>query len=93
MILTNVGILKAIKAGSLHISDLESQDPTKRPFNTTSVDLHLGEDISCLKAGPTAFDLTKPGVAQYLHSNSRHHKITREQPYALKPNDFVLAQT
>ena len=93
MILTNVGILKAIKAGTLYISGLENQDPTQRPFNTTSVDLCLGDAISCPKEGPAAFDLRKPGVAQYLQSNSRHHTITEEQPYPLKPNNFVLAQT
>ena len=93
MILTNVEILKAIKAGNLKINGLEGGDPSKRPFNTTSVDLCLGDAISCPKEGPTAFDLTKAGIAQYLFANSDNHKITEAQPYALRPNVFILAQT
>ncbi len=93
MILTNVAILKAIKAGNLAIDGLVGLDPSKSPFNTTAVDLSLGDSISVPNSGPAAFDLRKPGIATYLHDNSKHHALLDSQPYPLAPQQLVLGQT
>lgn len=94
MILGNTEILEAIKAGRLKIGDLTgNEDPGQQPFNTTSIDLHLNDQISVLQVAPAAFDLRKPGISKFLSDNSKSHKTTLEQPFTLRPGDFVLAST
>jgi dCTP deaminase len=93
MILTNIDILAAIEAGDLKIDGLAGRDPSQPPFNTTSVDLTLGEALSMPIALPLALDLSKTGIASYLQRNSTHYTITQAQPYALKPMQFLLGQT
>ena len=42
MILSNLGILAAMKADRLKIENLAGLDPSRKPFNTSSVDLQAG---------------------------------------------------
>lgn len=94
MILSNTAILEAIKAGRLKIGELTGdEDPGQPPFNTTSIDLHLNDRISVIQPTPAAFDLRKSGISKFLSDNSKRHKATLEQPFTLKPGDFVLAIT
>jgi dCTP deaminase len=93
MILSNVEILQAIDNGEIRIEPLEDRDPGKKPFNTTSIDLRLGAQISIPKRAPAAFDLRSEGIAQFLAANSTHFTISHNQPYCLPPNQFVLGRT
>lgn len=93
MILSNTEILRAIKEGYLVIGEISGdENPGLEPFNTSSVDLHLSEEISKPKKGPVAFDLRNPGLPQYLKSNSDPFTLTDSQPYALDPGQFLIAQ-
>ncbi len=94
MILSNVDILHGLKDGSFSIDPFPGEDPGKPPFNTSSVDLRLGEEILVLeKIDPVQLDLRKPGIAHFLHKNSKHIPITERQPFTLIKGDFVLGTT
>ena len=94
MILSNNEILKAVKAGDIRIGALTGDEPSSvPPFNTTSIDLCLGDTVSIPKDGPAAFDMRKKGIAQFLSDHSEKYKITESQPFNLKPQTFVLANT
>jgi dCTP deaminase len=95
MILSNVEILRAIADGRLEIGDLKgAEDPGNPPFNTTAIDLHLGNTIAVPRKAPAAFDLRQSGlIRQYQSINSDRLNITEQQPYCLVPNTLVLANT
>jgi len=94
MILSNQEILQAIQAGDLQIGELTgNENPGEPPFNTTSIDLHLADEISKLKAGPAAIDLTQSGLANFLQSNSEPILISPNLPFRLDPGDFLIAKT
>lgn len=94
MILGNTKILQAIREGYLKIGDLTgNENPSLKPFNTSSVDLHLSDAISKPRKSPAAFDLRKPGLKDFLKSNSDSFNITESQPYSLEPGQFLIAQT
>jgi dCTP deaminase len=67
------------------------------PFDTHSVDLKLGVDLSIPEAGAFQFDLMqKVPLAPTIHRNARHVKLnelSEEFPFILKPNQFVLGKT
>jgi dCTP deaminase len=95
MILSNVEIHKAIDEGRLIITP----DPQPRnceetgcPYDTTSVDLHLGRALSIPRSGPFNYDLRHPGIATFLSRNSDHFEIP-EAGYVLEPKVFVLGRT
>ena len=98
MLLCNVEIQAAQDAGRLVIdpepSPRRPESGRECPYDTHSVDLTLGDEISILEAAPFAFDLTTPGVlAAFMSRNSRTIRITREQPFRLEPVRFVLGMT
>jgi dCTP deaminase len=94
MILSNVEILKAIKRGEIILQSLSPDaDPGRPPFNTTSLDLRLGTEIAVPKSGPVTLNPARGGIAQYLANNSDPFTITKQQPYVLKPNQFILGRT
>ena len=94
MILSNVEIVKCLNEKIFSIAPLESLDPTKAPFNTTAVDLRLGDEIIIPhKSLPASIDLTKSGIANFLKANSKTIKITPDQPFTLKPHSLILANT
>lgn len=94
MILSNVEIASALSRGDLVIDPSpDISDPACAPFNTTSIDLRLGDVVSVPRHGAVTMSPAKGGIAKYLASNSENFKITRQQPYKLEPNQFVLART
>lgn len=94
MILSNVEIICCLKQKLFSIEPLAGEDPEKPPFNTSAVDLRLGDEVLIpSNNSPVQLDLRKPGIAQFWAKNSRQLKITDDQPYSLKPNVLVLAKT
>ncbi|MBW1615017.1 MAG: dCTP deaminase [Deltaproteobacteria bacterium] len=94
MILSNTEIIKGVQNKSFSIDPLAGNDPGKAPFNTSAVDLRLGDTIRTLnKDIPAQLDLTKGSIAQFLANNSKLHNLTKEQPFSLEPNKLVLANT
>ncbi len=92
MILSNVEILKAIKSGGVVIDPFPTgMKPKKPPFNTSSVDLKLGSIITIPKAA--SFALRQKHIGDFLKNNSKELILTRNQPFILKPKQFVLAKT
>lgn len=97
MILSNVEIHRAIDAGRIRIQP----EPTPRtkdgtgdcPYQTTAVDLRLGNEISYFKQLPITIDLRRGGFADLFGPNSESYTLTEEQPYVLQPNRLVLAKT
>jgi len=96
MILSNVEILRCIEKGSISIEPLNGKDPSKPPFNTSSVDLHLGDIIRVPNPTPSVvadFMNSSAPITDYLTNNSSKIQITNDQPYRLKPLKLVLGQT
>lgn len=93
MILSNVELISAIKQGTLRIEGIAGTDPTRPPFNTTSVDLRLGPNVSVPKKQAVALDLRNGSIASFFASNSERYVATEHQPYQLRPGQFILAQT
>lgn len=97
MILSNTSIVEAIKSGRLKIDPSPPLDPGARPpFNTSAIDLTLGDEVSVPVEGPRPFvvDLTKGKFAELFNdSNFRTYSLSPSQPYILRPRTLVLAQT
>ena len=99
MILSNVELHRALDEGRLVIKP----EPAPRlpqlggahcPFDTHSVDLRLGDEISIPRAGSFAYDHTQPGkLSEHLARNSDKRKLTNDQPYRLERDKFVLGIT
>jgi dCTP deaminase len=99
MILSNVAIHSALDRGWLKItpepSPREATDQvTKCPYQTSAVDLRLGNEIAFFKSG-IAFniDLRKGDFNSAFGPNSETRTITDEQPFVLRPNKLVLGKT
>jgi deoxycytidine triphosphate deaminase len=72
VILSNTQIVECIKKKRFTIEPLEGVDPTKTPFNTSAVDLRLGEEIRVQDSdSPIQIDLRKGGIADFLVKNSK----------------------
>jgi dCTP deaminase len=94
MILSNVEILRCLDAGLFSIQPLAGSDPTQSPFNTSAVDLRLGNEILVpQESAPIQLDLRKSGIAQFWAMHSKAHTITEAQPFSLTPRKLVLATT
>jgi len=97
MILSNRDIQRAIERGALIIDPRPEPDTpiagVECPYQTSAVDLRLGEELSILGKSPTAMDLRGPGLAQFLAKTSERVKLGEEQPYSLKPGKFILGKT
>jgi dCTP deaminase len=99
MILSNVKIHEALDSGWLKI--VPEPAPRRKtaageecPYQTSSVDLRLGNEVSWLKPGiPAQVDLRHGGFAKLFGPNSETKQITEDQPFALEPRRFVLAKT
>lgn len=98
MILSNVAIHAALDSKRLFIEP----EPTPRfpdgvaacPYQTSAVDLRLGNEISYFKEGlPFNIDLRKGTFANLFGPNSISQKLTQEQPFVLRPNRLVLGRT
>lgn len=94
MILSNVEIVRCLNDGAFSIKPLAGTDPTQAPFNTTAVDLRLGNEVLVPdESSPVQLDLRKSGIAQFWATHSKAHQITQQQPYSLVPRKLVLART
>ena len=95
MILSNVEIVRCLDEGLFSIRPLAGNDPTQSPFNTSAVDLRLGNEILVpnKQQAPIQLDLRKSGIAQFWANHSKSLIITEEQPFSLRPNQLILAKT
>lgn len=94
MILSNVEIVRCLKEAAFSITPLLGSDPTQAPFNTSAVDLRLGDEILVPEeSAPVQLDLRKPGIAQFWAKHSVAHKITESRPFSLVPRKLILART
>jgi dCTP deaminase len=100
MILSNVEIQRAIDERRLLIDP----EPTPRqptgvagedcPYQTSSVDLRLGDQISYFKEGlPLDINLSRGGFARLFGPMSESQTIGSGQPFVLRPNRLVLGRT
>ena len=104
MILSNVAILEALATGRLKIEPRpEPERPNEDsdrdghcPYQTSSVDLRLGDEVSFFRTGlPISIDLSRPECkfADLFGSNSQTLRLTKQQPFAITPGQLVLART
>jgi dCTP deaminase len=93
MILSNRDILAAIAAGDITVDPLPHFDPRERPFNTTAVDLRLAPKITVPRILPAAQRLDRSYDADFVTRNSDEYSASATQPFDLKPNQFILANT
>lgn len=100
MILSNVEIHKALDQAWVKIepepSPRELQQGQECPYQTSAVDLTLGEEISFFEKPqsiPVTVDLRKGKFADLFVPHSRSVTITEDQPYILQPDRLVLAKT
>ncbi len=98
MILSNASIYEALDSHRLVIDP----EPTPRrretsaecPYNTSSVDLRLGDEIIRLdKALPAGIDLRSKGFAALAQVSSTPFRLSDEQPFSLAHGQFILART
>jgi dCTP deaminase len=99
MILSNVEIQRAIDVGCL-VLDPEpfprrpGSDGADCPYQTSAVDLQLGDEISYLRDGlPLDINLGRGEFANLFGPNSIRQKLTVEQPFVLRPGRLVLGRT
>jgi dCTP deaminase len=98
VILSNVSLQRAIDEGRIVIiPDPQPRRPQKDsecPYQTTAVDLHLGDQISWLKDNlAISMDLRKGGFVGTFERNSDSANIAPDYAYVLQPGKLVLAQT
>jgi len=66
----------------------------KSPFQTSAVDLRLGNEIAYFKEGiPAQIDLRKGDFNAMFGPLSNSRTLTDEQPYVLRPGKLVLGKT
>jgi dCTP deaminase len=99
MILSNVEIQRAIDVGWL-VLDPEPlprrprSDGADCPYQTSAIDLQLGDEISYLRDGlPLDINLGRGEFANLFGPNSIRQKLTVEQPFVLRPGRLVLGRT
>jgi dCTP deaminase len=94
MILSNVKIVECIKAGLFIINGLPSLDPGSSPFNTTSVDLTLDDEIVIPDENVmVAINMAGGDISGHIANNSREVTTSGDQPFLLKKGMFILAKT
>jgi dCTP deaminase len=98
MILSNAEILLALDEGRLVLDPQplprEVRDDRACPYQTSAVDLRLGDDISYFKHGlPFDINLARGGFTNLFGSTSIRQKLTAEQPFVLMPGRLVLGRT
>lgn len=99
MILSNVSIHEALDNGWIKLSPepiprLKTAGGPKCPYQTSSVDLRLGPEISYFKEGiPAQLDLRKGDFNAMFGPLSETRQLTEDQPFVLKPGKLVLGKT
>ena len=99
MILSNVEIQRALDEGRLVLDP----EPLPRnsgpggancPYQTSAVDLQLGDEISYLKHHlPLDINLDRGAFTDLFGPNSIRQRLTMEQPFVLRPGRLVLGKT
>lgn len=99
MILSNVEVHRALDDGRLVITP----EPAPRfpqigsdhcPYDTHSVDLRLGDEISVPRPGSYAYDHTQTAsLTEHIARNSTRYRISRQTPFKLERGQFVLGIT
>jgi dCTP deaminase len=97
MILSNVAMQRALEEGRLVIDPkplpLRPEEGQKCPYDTHSVNLRLGHELSIPMSGPYSFDLLGgEGLSEFLSRNSEKRPIPATG-YALGRLQFVLGLT
>jgi dCTP deaminase len=100
MILSNVEIQRAIDEKRLFIDpEPIPRRPTGTagdscPYQTSSVDLRLADQISYFKEGlPLDINLSHGGFARLFGPMSESQTVIPGQPFVLRPNRLVLGRT
>jgi dCTP deaminase len=99
MILSNVGIQRALDSGDIVIDPEPMPRQTalsnnRCPYDTCSVNLKLDRQIAVPATGkPITFDLRRGNVADFLAEMYPRKEIDAEGGYALQPRRFILGQT
>src|SRR5688572_21455044 len=99
MILSNVEIQQALDEGRLVLEPQPSprhpgSDGVDCPYQTSAVDLRLGDQISCFNDElPLDINLGRGRFADLFGPNSIRLKLTAEQPLVLRPGRLVLGRT
>ncbi|MBU2852963.1 dCTP deaminase [Acidithiobacillus ferriphilus] len=94
MILSNVKIVECLKAGHFSIDGLTSLDPGLSPFNTTSVDLTLDNEIVIPDENSiVVINMAGGGISAHIARNSKELITSEDQPFLLKKGQFILAKT
>jgi dCTP deaminase len=98
MILSNLQIQEALDKGWLRITPepqpRNSSAGVDCPYQTSSVDLRLGNEVAFFKEGLALnIDLRRGRFADLFGPNSHSRQITEDQPYSLNPGKLVLAKT
>lgn len=99
MLLSNLEIHRALDEGRLVINP----EPIPRskgigdkycPYDSHTVDLRLGSEITVPRPGTFAYDFNAPGsIADLIAKNSEKHTLAKNRPYHLQHGQFILAQT
>lgn len=100
MILSNQAIFTALDERRLIIDPepsprLPSENSVATcPYQTSSVDLRLGNEVSWLKENlPITIAPHRGRVAELFGPNSNRRILTNDQPFMLEPHKFVLGIT
>lgn len=99
MILSNVSIHDALDRGWIKIDPEPSPRAKllggpKCPYQSSAVDLRLGEEIAFFKEGiPALIDLRKGDFNTMFGPLSETRRLTDEQPFVLRPQKLVLGKT
>lgn len=88
MILSDRDIKKALKEGRIII---KPKPDLKTQLGSSSLDLRLGHHFRAFKHGKQPFvDPFDPATTAHM---TEEITITKQEPYAIHPNEFVLAST
>lgn len=99
MILSNVSIQHALDQGWLKITPEPAprrlgEKPGKCPYQTSAVDLRLGNEIAYFQEGlPALVDLRKGDFNKIFGPLSETRTLTEDQPYVLHPGKLVFGKT
>jgi len=98
MILANVSIQNAIDSGALVIrpepAPRKPDGDPECPYQTTAVDLTLGEEICWIKEGlPITVDLRKGGFNKLFGPNCERRTLPLDEAHVLQPGKFILARS
>ncbi len=98
MVLSNIDIQAALDSGALVIRPEPSPrrlvEGVKCPFQTSAVDLTLGNDLAWLKPDmPIAIDLRRGNFGSLFASNCVRKTLDKDEVFVLKPGQLVLGRT